>query len=246
MNERIMYIGAHNDECEYGTGGVAWHLNQLGCRQLFVNPACLWHDRTLSEDTKDFWLRQELAAAAQLGAEKRIPGPRDVQIFRADEQTVEMLESIILEFAPDIVFIHWPRDNHVEHRKVAKAAFDALCIAHVHGAKFREVYAFEAGPNQTGDYFKPDFSVDITAAMPDLRKSLGCFQQNHADGDSLYREKECQARYRGHTAGFDYAECYKIVKFPNGGDDFLLRQLLGDRFRWYGNGMYPAFGEAYF
>lgn len=30
------------------------------------------------------------------------------------------------------------------------------------------------------------------------------------------------------------------------GDDFILRQLLDDKFKWYGTGMYPAMGSDYF
>ena len=41
-------------------------------------------------------------------------------------------------------------------------------------------------------------------------------------------------------------EAYKIVKFPDRGDDLLLRQMLGERFCWFGNEYYPAYGEMYF
>ena len=79
-----------------------------------------------------------------------------------------------------------------------------------------------------------------------LRESLRAYHQAHAQGDGLCREKEVSAAFRGHVCGAKYAEALKIVKFPDGGQDFLLRQLLGERFRWWGNAQYPAYGYLYF
>jgi len=157
----------------------------------------------------------------------------------------EAVERVILDFRPDIVLIHWPKDNHVEHRMAAKTAYEALCIAYVHGARVQEIYAFEGCFKQTCDYFRPDFIVNIEESLPALRESLVCFDQNTANGQAWYAEKLLQAGARGRPVKIPYGEGYKIIKYPNGSNDFLLRQLLGDRFLWNGSGMYPAHGEAY-
>ena len=68
------------------------------------------------------------------------------------------------------------------------------------------------------------------------------FNQVHAIGQGLWKEKEVSAAYLGHISGFKYAETLKIVKFPDKNNDFILRTLLGDAFRWCGNTQYPACG----
>ncbi len=99
---------------------------------------------------------------------------------------------------------------------------------------------------QSMNYFRPDFFVDVSESMEIVTKSLMHFQQNHAEGAYPSQSYEYKRTYRGRCGGVYKGEAFKIVKFPNGNDDFLLKQLLGSKFRWYGNGMYPAFGEDYF
>ena len=246
MSVKVLSIGAHNDECEYGTGGLAYYLQKLGAEILFVNPACIWHKKDIDEETKALYIKQENAAAEALGAKKLVIGDRDGQVMSPSTELTVELEKIILDFNPDIVLIHWPRDTHLEHRMVAKLSYEALSIAYVHGAHFSEVYAFEAGTNQTCDFFRPDFMIDIEEAMPAIEQSLLCFDQNTANGPNLYREKEVQARARGMQNRLKYAEGYKFIKYPKGSADILLKQLLGDKFLWNGNGMYAAHGEYYF
>ncbi len=248
MSTRVMVIGAHNDECEYGVGGVTKLLTDRGCEVRFLNPCASFHispgEITPAEEAR--WKQQEQDAAAVLGASKVLFDNYMESVYTPGHDSILAIEREILSFQPQIVFIHWPEDNHIEHRMTAHDAFDALCLAHVDGAHIKEIYAFEAGPNQTGVYFAPMFAVDITETMPTLKESILKFDQPHAKGAGIFKEKEIAAAYRGHVAGCAYAEVFRIVKFPNGGDDFLLRQMLKDKFRWWGNGMYPAGGKPYF
>lgn len=245
MAIRALHIGAHNDECEYNSGGVAALLHKAGCEQIFLNIACMWHKKDIDEATKVLYQKQENDAAECLGAKKLIIGDRDGQIFSPSTAMTEEVESIILDFKPDLVFIHWPKDTHVEHRMVAKLSYEALCIAHVHGARIKEIYAFEGCFKQTCDFFHPDFVVDIEEAMPALKDSLLCFDQNTANGLGWYEEKVLQAGARGRPVKIKYGEGYKIIKYPDGSDDFLLKKLLGNKFLWNGNGRYCAHGDVY-
>lgn len=245
---KVIMIGAHNDDCEYNAGGTAALLAKKGCEVLFVNPACIIHNQSLSDETVNEWTEMEIAAAKPLGASKIITGNRRARIFDNSRATVEELERIIIDFKPDIAFIHWPKDNHVEHRMVAKAAYKALSIASVHGAPPKEIYAFEAGVSQTTNYFQPHFGIEITSVMDKVNESLKSFSTEAAQGDWLVRTKKLQAEYRGLdliTLG-RYAEVFRIIKLPDKNNDFLIRELLKDEFRWYGRGMYPAMGEEYF
>lgn len=246
MSVKVMVIGAHNDECEYGIGGIAALLAEKGCDILFVNPCGAFHRDDASADAAEEWIRQENRAAEVLGAKKVVFDNRREPLYRSGHEAVLQLEKIMTDFMPDILLIHWPEDNHLEHRMTAHDSYNAACLASVHGVGIKEIYAFEAGPGQTGQYFIPDFSIEITAAMPKLRESLLCFDQPTAKGAFLYCEKEIAALYRGHVCGAQYAECLKIVKYPCGNDDFLLKSLLNEHFRWSGNGMYPAKGRSFF
>ena len=238
---RALFIGAHMDECEYGTGGLAWLLHEAGIHTWFYNPKTCSPDLDPAEMERLCKLSRD--AAALLGAEKICESP-DHPIWVCDEAHVSRILQVILDYRPDLVFLHYPRDTHSEHREVAKASYEAVCLAPAYGWHPKEIYAFEAGPDQTVQYFTPDFVIDISDVMDLLDR---CYHAFGADlGDQLLGEKRVGAAFRGLKSGFTYGEAYKIVKFPDRGEDLTLRTLLRDRFRWFGNEYYPAYGELYF
>ena len=238
---RALFIGAHNDECEYGPGGAAYLLVQAGVRTRFYNACAL--RRSMSPDEMTQTADAALAAARVLGAEKTLEPPA-APVWVCSEEHVEYILQEILAFRPHLVFLHYPRDTHSEHRELARASYQALCLAPAHGWHVNEVYAFEAGPDQTVQYMTPDLVVDITDVMPVLKESFSCFGESLCR--QLYQEKTVGASFRGLKSGFAYGEAFKIIKYPNGGADFLLRRLLGARFQWFGNEYYPAHGDLYF
>lgn len=243
---KVLFIGAHNDDCEYGAGGVAAMLSALGCETVFLNIACTRH-AVFDEQTLARMNKQETDAAAVLGATKIIIGERGRQTYAYTQDNCDAVEEQLHILKPDIVFTHWHQDYHVEHVAAAKCVMDALCVADVHGDRPREVYAFEAGPNQTSVFFNPDFYVDIGEVVPLVMQSLRVFNQHHANGEGLATEKEVAARFRGHLAHTQYAEAFKIMKYPYGyeDNDLLLMTLLKGRYCWSGGGMYP-YGRRYF
>lgn len=227
---RALFIGAHNDECEYGAGGLAWLLHQAGVHTMFYNTAASPEQCSLE-------------AAAMLGAEK-VAEDSLTRVWINSEEHVNRILQVILEFKPDILFLHYPQDTHVEHRETAKASYAAVCMAPANGWQCREIYAFEAGPDQTVQYFKPDFVVDISDIMGLLAQVYHHFGQEL--GDQLLQEKTVSAAFRGLKQNYLYGEAYKIIKFPDRGDDLLLRTILGERFSWFGNAYYPAYGDLFF
>ncbi len=242
---RILEIGAHNDEIMWDMGGVANILQKKGCEQLFLGLACQWND-SLPDSEKERYRAQEEAAANILGGKFLSIGNREDILFTESKEAIDKAARIIIDYDPHIIFLHWPKDNHAEHRAAAQVAYKAFCAAHVRGANIGEVYAFEGSGKQTSDYFSPDFFADVGEELPTVRRSLLCFDQNFANGQALADEYDQHRLFRGMSAGCKYAEAFKIIKFPNGSDDILLKKLLDNKFRWKGNGHYPTFGKYFF
>lgn len=246
MGYKALFIGAHNDECEYGTGGTANLLSDCGVEVTFLNVAASWHFNATDADKKEI-VRQDMLASEILGAKKIIVDNRDNETYLCSEENVKTISHYILDIDPDMIFIHYPEDNHIEHREVARASYLAVTLSAPHGASnIKEVYAFEAGSNQTVQYFQSDLAINISPVMDTVERSLITFDQRHANGLSLWKEKQTVAKLRGMVHGFPFAEVFSIVKFPDGNNDFILRRLLNDNFRWSGNKQYPAHGRMYF
>ena len=239
---RVLCIGAHIDECEYGVGGVSTILIEKGHTVRWLNPATYLHVK----DERRAEMRAQSDAAAQvIGAEKITwPNEQHDKTWVCDKENIMKIQQEIESFKPDIMFIQWPKDNHPEHAHVALASYYA--ISNALSVKIHEIYAYEAGLNQTSDYFVPDFTIEISGVFDRVGDSLRCYATTNANGDELVMEKRIQAQFRARQNGQKLSEGFRIVKYPDGGDDFYLREIAGDCFRWCGCRQYPGLGREYF
>lgn len=253
MAKKALFIGAHNDDCECSAGATAYLLAQKGYEVVFLNVACRHRTPLAGEAFREaIWQNQE--AARILGARKLVIGPHGEQpfqyddvIYTNDKENMLAILKVLQEEKPDLVFIHWPKDNHVDHAAVSRASMDAVCLAPCGGWAPREVYAFEAGPYQTMVYLEPDLYIAADSAAEKVKESLLVFDQQTAGGKWLWKEKEVSMAFRGHVAGVKYAEAFKIIKFPAGpqGSELWLRKDLEEYFSWAGFNAYP-WGRKYF
>ena len=231
---KILSIGIHMDDCEFGMGGIAALLAERGHEVLFVNQKPYMHYIGGVPGANE----QSIHAAELLSAQKIILDYDQTKYFKNNEKTTRELEEIIRDFKPDIAFIMHPKDNHIEHVESYLNARDALFAAAVDGIAPNEVYTYECGPNQSMIYFVPDILVNVTPVEETLKESLVSFAQKHADGDRLWREKTVIAELRGHVCGARLAEALKVIKFPEGNNGFFLLDALKDCFFWNGSKMY--------
>lgn len=254
QKKRLLVVGAHNDDPEFDAGGLSALLRDLDWEIRFI---CVTHKRRYNKSMigselertykdpvmTDRFLEEDYRAAAVLGADKihfTEPG-NGYGFYSRDEEKVYELVDQIESFNPDIVLIHWMKDNHFEHVESASLAMTALSYSKVDC----EVHAFEGGPWQSGVYFLPDFIVDITSVMDRVKESLMVFNQPSASGDGLVKEKEVMARYRGYMGRFEYGEAYKIIRFPTKDPELILPRLLKEKYRWAGSLQY-MWGKQYF
>jgi LmbE family N-acetylglucosaminyl deacetylase len=243
--KKALFIGAHNDENEFCNGGLTRLLQKKGFEIVFLNIACGWRKgwELRSDDTLKKFAEQDIKAASILGAKKIILNYcKEKNFFTADDACISEIMNTASGIDPDVAFIHWPKDNHPDHVEVSMASMRALSYS-----TDCEIHAFEAGPYQTMMYFYPDFFIDITDFMDKVKESLSMFDQPTAKNQWLISEKEKVSYFRGHMSGFEYAEAYKLIRFPSPGknQELLLPKLLGRYFKWAGNGQYP-WGNQYF
>ena len=230
---KVMAIGIHNDDCEYGAGGILALLAKRGFDVTVVQlrPDFLDNDREGSN-------RRSIDAAAILGAKKIILDDEDSGFYRTNDARIQALKEVICQEKPDILLVMYPRDNHIEHAEAAKTTRNAVFAASVAGVCPKEIYACEMGPQQSMCYFTPDIYISVNDVEPELEACLRAFFTQSRSGDWLWREKSVAMALRGHEANRGHCEGLMIVKLPDGNGDFLLREALSDKFRWAGTKMY--------
>jgi LmbE family N-acetylglucosaminyl deacetylase len=129
-----------------------------------------------------------------------------------DRAHYERFQQIIKAERPDILFTHWPIDNHADHRAISMLAYDAWLEM---GRKFA-FYYYEVSDGEDTVHFAPTHHVDITATEP--RKRQACYAHASQTPDKYYALQERVTRMRGLESGHRHAEAYiRHVQSPDSG-----------------------------
>ena len=168
---RVIVFGAHPDDCDINTGGVAALYTQMGHKVKFVS---------LTNGNKGHHIMKpdELAARRkrELQAAGRVLGIEYINLDNNDGELQPTLENrfavikLICEWDADIVITHRPNDYHPDHRYTSIIVQDAAYMVGVplmvpDGKPLRKTPLFLYMPDrfQKPMPFSPDIVVDITA-----------------------------------------------------------------------------------
>lgn len=157
----VLAIGAHPDDVEIGVGGILAAHREAGNQVVIL---------TLSRGARggDANNRQHesLASAELLGARLFLEDLEDTHISAADP-TVGIIERVVAEVQPDIVYTHSSHDRHQDHRAVHAAT-------NVATRSVRTVCCFQS-PSATID-FRPTRFVPIDGFTESKLQLLDCFR----------------------------------------------------------------------
>jgi LmbE family N-acetylglucosaminyl deacetylase len=196
---RVLAIGAHPDDIEFGCGGTL-------LRHRLAGDAITLLVMTSGEQGPDAELRtrEQEQAASLLGAELRWGGFLDGSV-PADGDAVRVIEHVIAATAPDVVYTHAPQDTHQDHRATSAAALAAA-------RRISRVLCFES-PSSIG--FNPTLYVDIAGLVEPKLDLLRAHMSQVLHLGSLVdlEATESQARYRGFAARVREAEAFESHRF---------------------------------
>jgi LmbE family N-acetylglucosaminyl deacetylase len=226
MSMRVLVVAAHPDDEILGCGGTIARHAEAGDD---VDILILAEGITSRDDARDQVARHhdleklhETArrAAVILGA--REPRLRRLPDNRLDQvpliEVAKIIEAIIAERRPEIVYTHHGGDLNIDHRVVHQSVL-AACRP-LPGASVRSVFTFETvsstewGSDALGEAFRPHRFVDITRQLHRKRAALDCYRSEmrafpHARSVEAI---ESLARWRGSSAGLDAAEAFMVVR----------------------------------
>lgn len=130
---RILFFGAHPDDCDLKIGGTSIRLAKAGHLVKFVS-CCNGDKGHHSMSSRDLAARRYLEAQAA----KDIAGIYEYQVLDTPDCELEAtLENrhrvirIIREFKPDIVISHRTCDYHADHRAAGQLVQDAAYLVKV-------------------------------------------------------------------------------------------------------------------
>jgi LmbE family N-acetylglucosaminyl deacetylase/CheY-like chemotaxis protein len=198
LPERVLAIGAHPDDVEIGVGGILVGHGKVGDEITVL---------TMSHGARggDSIRRAEEAerAAERLGAKLILQDLEDTRVPMADP-TVNMIESVIEEFRPTVVYTHTSCDLHQDHRNVHQATLVAT-------RSVANVYCYES-PSATVK-FAPARFVDIDANLDDKVAMLAVFTSQSELRAYLAEDLvRATARYWGRYGQSLFSEPLEVVR----------------------------------
>jgi LmbE family N-acetylglucosaminyl deacetylase len=154
---RILAIGAHPDDVEFGCGGTLIKY----ARQRHDVSLLIMTDGGGGGDGRI--RRQEQQAAGDiLGVSRLYWGEYPDTAIPLDRESIQRVERVILDVRPDFIFIHSQDDTHQDHRH--------LSVATITATRYTRNVLFYEGP--TTQNFSPNVFVDIDGVLKDKIAAL--------------------------------------------------------------------------
>ncbi len=206
---KLIVTGGHPGDPEYGCGGTIARYTDLGHEVvlLYLNRG-EWPPR----DEGVSRVAEAKKACEILKARPLYAGQYNSQAV-VDKPHYEAFRKILEAERPDVIFTHWPIDNHADHRAISMLTYDAWLKM---GKKFA-LYYYEVSNGEDTIQFSPTHYVDITATEP--RKKQACYAHASQTPDRYYKLQESVTRMRGIESGHRQAESYiRHIQSP----DFAL------------------------
>ncbi len=193
---KVVVTGGHPGDPEYGCGGTIARLADLGHSVVLL----YLNDGVPAGKPKDGARVAEARNASEiLGARPTFAGQVDGEAV-VDREHAEGFARLLRSEAPDVVFTHWPIDDHADHRATSMLVYDAWLRM---GRRFA-LYYYEVSNGEDTHQFTPTHHVDITATEP--RKRRACFAHATQSPERYYSLQEQVTRFRGIERGCRHAE----------------------------------------
>ena len=207
---KVIVTGGHPGDPEYGCGGTIARYADLGHEVvlLYLNQG----DPPEKPGPKGIRVGEAAKACEILKARPAYAGQIDGQAV-IDRAHYDEFRRVLEAEKPNLVFTHWPIDNHADHRAISLLVYDAW----VRLGKNFALYYYEVSNGEDTLQFAPMHYVNITQTEP--RKRTACYAHASQAPDKFYELQELVTRLRGIESGHKQAEAFiRHIQSP----DFAL------------------------
>jgi LmbE family N-acetylglucosaminyl deacetylase len=197
--EYVLAVGAHPDDVEIGVGGILAAHRNAGDTVVIL---------TMSRGAKggepDDRQNESLRSAELLGARLFLEDLVDTEIASTGP-TIAIIERVIKQITPTIVYTHSIHDRHQDHR----AVHEAVVVA----ARAVDTVACYQSPSSTVDY-RPSRFVSIDGFTEKKIELLQCFQsqaniRKYLEPDFVLATARYWSRF---SSGSDNCEPLEIIR----------------------------------
>jgi LmbE family N-acetylglucosaminyl deacetylase len=199
----VVVVGGHPDDPESGCGGTMARYAALGHEvvSLYLTRGETGIRGKSKEETARIRTAEAEQACKILGARPLFAGQINGST-EASPPAYDKFSELLLGEKPDLVFVHWPVDTHVDHRAAYMLTYEAWQRAE---RKF-SLYFFEVMTGSQTQNFTPTDYVDITST--EGKKREACFAHRSQRPEGFYQTHDAMNRFRGMEAQTSFAEAF--------------------------------------
>lgn len=199
---KLLALGSHPDDIEYGCGGTLFRLSQAGYTVYLM----IMTEGTMGGQGH-IRRREQMNSAKLRGTERVFWGDYEDTKLPLDRPLIRKLEDVIDEVEPSSIFVHAPHDTHQDHRNLSQATISAT--------RYIKNVLFYEGPT-TSD-FSPSVFVDIGDALENKLDLLRAHESqvmriNVADL-TIVDGAISNAMFRGIQGRVKYAEGFMPLRY---------------------------------
>ena len=199
---RILALGAHPDDIEYGCGGTFIKFARRGDEIYFMV-------LTKGEFGGDAEVRQKEQEDAMkfIGVKKIFwAGYKDTELPN-ERIIISDIDSVIREINPNEVYVNYFDDIHQDHRTLAECTLAATRYV-------RRVFFYE---DYTSVKFEPDIFVDIGDVLEEKQKLIQIYSSQvvkaYPTKLDMIESVRATANFRGFQGKVKYAEGFKAFRY---------------------------------
>ncbi len=198
---RVLAVGAHPDDIEYGCGGTLL-LTRGTAHEVFL---LVLTDGAAGGDAA-VRRREQAAAAAMIGAKEMFWGPFQDTYLAHGRELIGFIESVVQKCSPDLVMVNHPNDSHQDHQAAALSTTSAA--RYVPNVLYYHDYT-------TIEFQSRNF-VDIESVLDDKCRLLSC-HRSQVNREQPFRmdlleSVRALANYYGYLGALRYAEPFDPLR----------------------------------
>lgn len=206
MYNRILVLGPHTDDGEFGCGGTMARFIEEGKELYYATFSCA-EESVPKGLPKDILLTEVKKASAVLGVEREKLLIYRYQVRKFAQFRQEILEDLVKlrnDIKPDLVLLPASFDLHQDHATIANEGLRAF--------KFCTILGYEMPWNNIS-FTHSSFVKLEDRHLEKKLKSVQCYRsqtgRNYSDPEFI----RGQARTRGVQCGMQYAEAFEVKRW---------------------------------
>ena len=209
MKKKILLIGAHFDDVELGCAGTIKYFTK---NKHIVKVLILSNSEIKSIKNKKIIRDKNIARKEFLNSIK-ILGVKKYKLLDFitnkiifNDNLISKIRSEIDIFKPNLIFTHWDKDAHQDHRAIGQATLSA-------GRHISSILMYQSNNYISEEDFNGNLFFDISKFFKDKIRSIKCYKTELKRVKNKWLDKvKTKDRENGNKINVKYAENFKIIK----------------------------------